>query len=329
MAETPWLDLPYRKLSRQNVWDEAARQDLTLRRLMGLYYQHDRERAVHLSLSWCVNREQPEELFGKARVDQFVGDLTKYLEGERVRLTVTGGVDPRSLDELRGLKEERRGKDLQQQPPRRDPGSSNPRKRKRGGNRKPKDARRRERRQRKTSTAAPPPLAPSILYEDRAGNEFRFTAAGVELVRAAKPPAKRSKKRARRSPSTSSSSSSASSSSPSSSSSSSSSSLSGSVVSRASFVSITSIASSYCDRILNITPSPSASSSSSEDDDLPRAESSAPIEGGGAVPAAEAASPSPELEIIYSKPPEQVDDDRWTKAFRRALPAEEEREPRL
>ena len=92
------------------------------------------------------------------------------------------------------------------------------------------------------------------------------------------------------------------------------------------FVSITS---SYCDRILNITPSPSASSSSSEDDDLSRAEPSAPTEGDGAVPVAEAASPSPELEIIYSKPPEQVDDDRWTRAFRRALPAEEEEEPQL
>jgi hypothetical protein len=101
------------------------------------------------------------------------------------------------------------------------------------------------------------------------------------------------------------------------------------VVSRVSFVSITSITSSYCDRILNITPSPSGSSSPSEDEDLPRAEPSAPTEGGGAVPAAEAASPSPELEILYSKPPEEVDNDRWTKAFRRALPAEEEREPRL
>jgi hypothetical protein len=140
MAETPWLDLPYRSLSRENVRDEAARQDLTLRKLMGLYYQRDKERAVHLSLSWCVSRKQPEELFGKARVDQFVGDLTKYLEEERVRLTMTGD----SLDELRGLKEKRRGGDLQQQPPRQDPGSSNPRKRRRGGNRKPKDARREE-----------------------------------------------------------------------------------------------------------------------------------------------------------------------------------------
>ncbi len=145
MAETPWLELPYRSLSRENVRAEAARQDLTLRRLMGLYYQHDRERAVHLSLSWCVDRQQPEELFGKARVDQFVGDLTKYLEGERVRLTVTGDADPHSLDELRGLKEERRGGDLQQQHPQQGPGPSYPRKRKRGGNRKPKDARRRER----------------------------------------------------------------------------------------------------------------------------------------------------------------------------------------
>jgi hypothetical protein len=101
------------------------------------------------------------------------------------------------------------------------------------------------------------------------------------------------------------------------------------VVSRGSFVSITSVTSSYCDRILNITPSPSASPSSPEDEDLPRAEPSASAEGDGAVPAAEAASPSPELEILYSKPPEEVGNERWTKAFRRALPAEEEREPWL
>ena len=160
------MDLPYRSLSRENVRDEAARQDLTLRKLMGLYYQHDKERAVQLSISWCVSRKQPEELFGEARVDQFVGDLTKYLEGERVKLTMTGD----SLDELRGLKEERRGRDLQQQPPRQDPGSSNPRKRRRGGNRKPKDARRKKRRHREASAAAPPPLVSSVLYEDRDGN---------------------------------------------------------------------------------------------------------------------------------------------------------------
>jgi hypothetical protein len=98
------------------------------------------------------------------------------------------------------------------------------------------------------------------------------------------------------------------------------------VASRGSFVSITSISSSYCDRILNITPSPS---SPSEDEDLPQAEPSAPAEGDGAVPAAEAASPSPELEVLYSKPPEQMANDRWRKAFRRALPAEEEKEPQL
>ena len=101
------------------------------------------------------------------------------------------------------------------------------------------------------------------------------------------------------------------------------------MVSCGSFVSITSVTSSYCDRIFNITPSPSESSSPSEDEDLPRAEPSAPTEGDGAVPAAEAASPSPELEIIYSKPPEQVDNARWMKAFRRTLPAEEEEEPQL
>jgi hypothetical protein len=80
MAETPWLDLPYQSLSRKNVRDEAARRGLTLRKLMALYYQHDKERAVQLSVSWCVSRKQPEQLFGKAWVDQFVGDLTKCLE---------------------------------------------------------------------------------------------------------------------------------------------------------------------------------------------------------------------------------------------------------
>ncbi len=77
------------------------------------------------------------------------------------------------------------------------------------------------------------------------------------------------------------------------------------------------------------TPSPAKSPSLSGDKDLSRAEPPAPAKGDGAVPAAEAASPSPELEIVYSKPPEQVGDDRWTKAFRRALPAEEEKEPQL
>ncbi len=108
MAETPWLDLPYRSLSKENVRAEAARRGLTLRKLMALYYQHDNERAVQLSVSWCVSRKQPKELFGKARVEQFVGDLTKCLEEGRVRLTLTGD----SLDELRGLKKEQRGEDL-------------------------------------------------------------------------------------------------------------------------------------------------------------------------------------------------------------------------
>jgi hypothetical protein len=318
MAETPWLDLPYRSLSKENIRAEAARRGLTFRKLMALYYRHDRERAVHLSLSWCVDREHPEKLFGKARVDQFVGDLTKYLDEKRVKLTVMGNADPHSLDKLRGLKEGQHGGDLQQQLPQQSPGPSKPRKRKRGGNRKLKDARRRERKQRATSAAAPPPPVPSILYEDGTGNEYRFTIARVELVRAAKPPAKRSKKRARRSPSTSSSSSSASSLSPSSSSSSPSSPSSSSSGSNTSF----------CEWLF-APSSPSESSSPSEDEDLPRAEPSAPAKGDGAVPAAEAASPSPELEVIYSKPPEQVDNDRWTKAFRRALPAEEERESQL
>ena len=45
------MDLPYRSLSRENVRDEAARRSLTLRKLMNLYHQHDKERAVQLSLS--------------------------------------------------------------------------------------------------------------------------------------------------------------------------------------------------------------------------------------------------------------------------------------
>jgi hypothetical protein len=307
MAETPWLELPYRSLSRENVRAEAARRGLTFRKLMALYYKQDRERAVLLSIHWRVAPDHPRKLFGKSRVGQFVGDLREFLAGARVKLTVTGELDPHGLDKLRALKEERQARDLQQQRSQQGPGTSNPRKRKRGGNRKAKDARRRPRQQRTTPTEALPPPVSELRYEDRDGSKYLFTAAGVKLVSAAKPPAKRSKKRARRSPSTSSSSSSASSSS---STSSSSSSLSTSSDSTSSRVSITSITSSYCDRILNITPSPSpsASSSSSEDDDPPRAEPSAPTEGGGAVPAAEAASPPPELEIIYSKPPERVDE---------------------
>ncbi len=210
MAETPWLDLPYQRLSRENVRDEAARRGLALRELMKLYHQHDKERAVHLSLAWCVDLKHPEKLFGKGRVDQFVGDLTKYLDEKRVKFKVMGNADPRPLNKLRGLKEEQHGGDLQQQHPQQGPGPSKPRKRKRGGSRKNKDARRRERKRRTTPAAAPPSPLPSVIYEDDNGNEYRFTADGVELVRAAKPSAKRSKKRARRSPSTSSSSSSAS-----------------------------------------------------------------------------------------------------------------------
>jgi hypothetical protein len=66
MAETPWLELPYRSLSKENVRAEAARRGLTFRKLMALYYQHDRERAVHLSLHWSVDRDHPKKLFGKA-----------------------------------------------------------------------------------------------------------------------------------------------------------------------------------------------------------------------------------------------------------------------
>jgi hypothetical protein len=285
MAETPWLELPYRSLSKENVRAEAARRGLTFRKLMALYYQHDRERAVHLSLHWCVDRDHPKKLFGKARVGQFVEDLKEFLEEARVKLMVAGDLDPHGLDKLRALKEERRAGDLQQQRPQQGPGPSNPRKRKRGGNRKAKDARRRPRQQRTTPAAALPLPVPSICYVDRDGNEFWFTAAGVELVCAAKPPAKRSGKRARRSPSTSSSSSSASSSSSSSSSSSASSSSSSS----GSY-------NSFCDWLFAPSSASSDSSSSSEDDHPPRAEPSAPTTGGGAVPAAEAASPPPEVE---------------------------------
>jgi hypothetical protein len=108
MAETPWLDLPYRSLSRDNVRIEAGKRGLTLRKLMALYYHHDRERAVQLSISWCVNREQPEQLFGRARVDKFVGDLAEFL---KERVTLTG----KSLDALQGRKKKQHGGVSQQQ----------------------------------------------------------------------------------------------------------------------------------------------------------------------------------------------------------------------
>ncbi len=117
MADTPWLDLPYRSLTRENVRAEAARQGLSFRDLMALYYQQDRERAVHLSIHWRVAPDHPEKLFGKARVGQFVGDLREFLVGARVKLTVTGELNPHGLDKLRALKEERRARDLQQQRP--------------------------------------------------------------------------------------------------------------------------------------------------------------------------------------------------------------------
>jgi hypothetical protein len=323
MAGTPWLDLPYRSLTKENVRAEAAWRGLTFRKLMALYYQHDEERAIHLSMHWRVDPDHPRKLFGKARVGQFVGDLGEFLAGAGIDLTATRGDDPHGLDKLRVLKEERRVRDLQEQRPQQGPGLSNPRKRKRGGNRKAKDARRRPRQKRTTPAEALPLPNSYVRYDDGDGNIYLFTAAGVELVKAAKPPAKRSRRRARRSPSTSSSSSSASSSS---SSSSSSSTSSGSSASASSGVSISS---SYCDWSLASSSSSSSSSdssSSSEDDNPPRAEPSAPAKGGGAVPAAEAASPRPEIEVIYSKPPERVSDDRWMAAFRRAQPAEGEEE---
>ena len=123
MAETPWLDLPYQRLSRENVRAEAAKRGLTLRKLMALYYHHDRERAVQLSVSWCVSREQPKQLFGKAQIDRFVGDLTECLKEGRVKLTLTGD----SLGALRERKKKQHGKAPQQQPPQQNPGPSNSR----------------------------------------------------------------------------------------------------------------------------------------------------------------------------------------------------------
>jgi hypothetical protein len=114
MAETPWLELPDRSRHRENVRAEAARRGLTFRKLMALYYRHDRERAVHLSLHWSVVRDHPKRLFGKARVSQFVEDLKEFLEGARVKLAVAGDLDPHGLDKLQALKEERRARDLQQ-----------------------------------------------------------------------------------------------------------------------------------------------------------------------------------------------------------------------
>jgi hypothetical protein len=313
MAETAWLDLPFVELTKENVRAEAARRGLPFRKLMDLYYRQDPERAIHLSLYWKVAPRHPEELFGKTRVGQFVGDVRKFLADAKIRITTVSGEDPHGLDQMQEVKKERQARDLQEQQSRQGPGEPTARKRKRGGNRTAKNARRRAR---QVPDTLPPP-ADSLRYEDRDGSVLRFTTSGVQIVEAAKPPTKRSRKRARRSPSTSSSSSSASSSSYSSSS---------------SVSSVSSLTSSMCDRIFASSSSSSSSSESSspsEDEDLPRAEPSAPTKGDGAVPAAEAASPSPELEILYSKPPEQVDNEQWTKAFRRALPAEEEREPRL
>jgi hypothetical protein len=87
---------------------------------MALYYHHDRERAVQLSVSWSVSREQPKQLFGKAQIDRFVGDLAEFLEE---RVTLTG----KSLDASQGRKKKQRGNDPQQQPPQQNPGPSEPR----------------------------------------------------------------------------------------------------------------------------------------------------------------------------------------------------------
>ncbi len=79
MAGTPWLDLPYMDLTRENVRAEAARRGLTFRELMSLYYRQDEERAIHLSMHWRV--DHPRKLFGRARVGQFVGDLGGFWQG--------------------------------------------------------------------------------------------------------------------------------------------------------------------------------------------------------------------------------------------------------
>jgi hypothetical protein len=94
MAETAWLELPYRSLTRENVRAEAARRGLSFRDLMALYYRQDRERAVHLSIHWRVDPDHPKRLFGKARVGQFVGDLRGFLVGAGVKLTMMGGTNP-------------------------------------------------------------------------------------------------------------------------------------------------------------------------------------------------------------------------------------------
>jgi hypothetical protein len=289
------------ELARENVRAEAARRGLSFRELMGLYYRQDPERATHLSLYWRVAPCHPEKLFGKSRVGQFVGDIRKFLVGAGIRLTTVEGEDPHGLDRMQELKKKRQ--ELQEQRPQQGPGESKPRKRKRGGSRKVKDARRRARQVRTMPPKVLPPPADSLRYEDGDGNTLRVTTSGVRLEKAAKPPTKR----ARRSSSSSSSSSSASSSSSSSASSSSSSDSSASPSSGIS------VSSSYCDWLFassSSSLSSSDSSSSSEDDHPSRAKPSTPAKGGGAVPAAEAASPPPELEVIYSKPPERVSDDR-------------------
>ncbi len=304
-----WLDLPFTDLTKENVRAEAAARGLTFRELMRLYYQQDSRRATNLALFWDVTPDCPKQLFGGARAGLFVGDLREFLVESGVRLTVVEGEDTQGLDQLQALKEDRRVRELQEQRPQQGPGASKPRKRKRGGNRKAKDARRRARQVRTIPPEALPPPRDSLRYNDGDGNVLRFNHDGMRLERTAKPPAKRARRRARRSSSSSSSSSSAYFSSSSSS------------LSSPSSFSLSSLFSS------SSSSSSSGSSSSSEADSLPRARPPAPGKvGGGAVPAAEAASPPPEVEVLYTKPPERVSEDRWVAAFRRAQPAEKEEE---
>jgi hypothetical protein len=44
MAGSPWLDLPFMELTRENVRAEAARRGLSFRKLMDFYYRQDPER---------------------------------------------------------------------------------------------------------------------------------------------------------------------------------------------------------------------------------------------------------------------------------------------
>jgi hypothetical protein len=130
MAETPWLDLPFMELTRENVRAEATRRGLSFRKSMDLNYQQYPGRAIHQSLYWKVAPRHPEKLFGKSRVGQFVGDVRKFLAGARIRITTVTGEDPHGLDQMQELKKERQARDLQEQRSQQGPGEPKARKRK-------------------------------------------------------------------------------------------------------------------------------------------------------------------------------------------------------